>query len=115
MRLVLASADTHLRLALQLILSEELNVEIVGTASESRGVLALIDSASPDVVLLDWGLPGVPTQELLCEIKKLDGFKVIVLSSDPSTERDAMAAGAHAFVIKGEPPEKLLESFWRVV
>ena len=54
MRTVLAIGDSDLLLALQLLLNEEPRVNIVGTTSELDGLLSLIETTGPDLVLLDW-------------------------------------------------------------
>ena len=41
--------------------------------------------------------------------------RVIVLSTRPESEMDALAVGADAFVCKGDPPERLLDSFRTLV
>ena len=58
MRLLLAAAQPNLRLSLELFLSEQPGVEIVGSASESAGLVALIHTTDPDMILTDWDLPA---------------------------------------------------------
>ena len=109
MDVVLASQDYDLRLALELLLREEPGAYVVGTASHAEALLALVRTASPDVLLLDRDLPGGPLTELLAQVKSADYIpKIIVLSKDAEAEEGALAAGADAFVIKGEPPRQLL-------
>jgi len=38
------------------------------------------------------------------------GLAIIALSSNPESRRAALAAGADAFVSKGDPPEWLMDS-----
>ena len=52
MKILLAVADTNLRLSLELVLSEEPSVTVAGTASEAHGLSALIKSTQPAIVLL---------------------------------------------------------------
>ena len=62
MNVVLAVRQAHARLALELLLNEEPGVMVVGTASETEGLLALTWIAHPDLVVLEWGLDGRPRQ-----------------------------------------------------
>ncbi len=111
------SADDHpkVRSAIRLLLeqqSEENEVEEVANAQE---LLNSVGSRRPDVLLLDWGLPGLVPERTLAALRTLcpDLF-VIVLDSKPQTRQLALEAGADEFVSKNAPPESLLaaiESF----
>ena len=75
-----------------------------------------IETFRPHLVFLDWELPGRPAAALLLALRKLDYHPmVIVLSTRYESERDALDAGADAFVNKGDPPERLLESLHRLI
>ncbi len=112
MKILLAVADTNLRLSLELILSEEPSVIVAGTASEAQGLSALIKSTQPALVLLDWNLPGRPLSTIIAETnRRANATKFIALGSSPAGKEQALAAGADAFVVKGDPPEQLLAAF----
>ena len=109
MDIVLASQEYDLRLALEMLFREEPGAAVVGTASESEGLLALIQSTHPDLVLLDCDLPGRPAVEVLAQIKSTDRPpKVILLGKDDDDEEAALVAGADVFLVKGDPPGQLL-------
>ena len=109
MRIVLATGDTDLRLSLELLLSEEPGIKILGGASDSEGFLALVKSTCPDLAMLDWDLPGRPVEEVLDQTKLFElQPKLIILGRHPDSKNEALRAGADAYVDKGEPPEKLL-------
>jgi DNA-binding NarL/FixJ family response regulator len=115
MDVVLASKEHDLRLALGLLLREEPGVYVVGTASHSQALLALIPTACPDLVLLDWELAGQSPTEVLAQVKSADcAPQIIVLSKDGDAEEVALAAGADAFVTKGDPPRQLLAALRQV-
>ena len=106
MRIVLAIRESELRLALELLISQEPGVRVLGTASDVDGLLALVRTNYPDLVLLDWALPGRPMGDVLAEIKSLEREpKVVVLCSDPNTKAAIADAGADGFLLKGDPPE----------
>jgi len=82
---------------------------VTGIAVETRGLVAQITASEPDVLLLDWHLPGITIKELVADIRALElVLKIIVLSVNPEDERAALAAGADAFVTKAEPPDRLM-------
>jgi DNA-binding NarL/FixJ family response regulator len=70
----------------------------------------------PDLILLEWELPGQPGEGLLAELGTLnDGSRVVVLSRQPEARQAALAAGAEAFVSKADAPDKLLAALRRLV
>lgn len=112
---MLASAQLDLRLALEILLREEPGTYVVGTASETAGVRSLLQSSRPDLLILDWDLPGLyAPSHLLAEAKRQRRCpQVIVLGRDRSIEQEALAAGADAFVLLGDPPGDLLVAIRR--
>jgi two-component system response regulator DesR len=109
---VIAIGNPSLRLALELLLSEEPGVEVVGTTSETEGLLALVRTAQPDLVVLDWQLPGRPISDLLSLLQSAEERpKLIVLNGDARVRQRALRAGADAFVTVGDSPNHLLDVF----
>ena len=109
MRLFIADARKELRLALQMLLNQEAGMHVTGIAVETKGLAAQIAASEPDVLLLDWHLPGMPIKELVVDIQALAPLlKIVVLSVNPEDESAAMNAGADAFVTKNSPPDQLL-------
>jgi DNA-binding NarL/FixJ family response regulator len=109
MRILLADEQTRVRLALQILLSQEPGVTVVGEVAEATGLLAQIRATRPDLILLDWGLPGLATIGSLSALHTAcPSLSVIVLSGRPEARQMALAAGADEFISKIDPPEKLL-------
>ena len=101
MRILLATEQPELRLALGLFLSEEPGMTIVGSASEAASLRSLLITARPELVLLDWDLPGHPPASLVAEAKSLNPHPhVIVVGKELDAKQAALAAGADAFVLK---------------
>ena len=116
MRIILATPDVDLRLAIQLLLSEEPNVKIVGTASNTAGVLALIQTTTVDLVFLDWDLSDCPMDNLIHKIRdEQPELDMIVMGSDPNLRSTPFPSGVRGILLKGEPPEKLLQVYRQVV
>ena len=109
MKILLADDQPRVRLALRLLLEQELGANVVGEATEARDLLAQVAACRPDLVLLDWGLPGMAAEDLLIALRRTcTELAVIVLSGQPEAEEKALTAGADAFVSKADPPEQLL-------
>jgi DNA-binding NarL/FixJ family response regulator len=115
MRLLLATAQPDLRLSLELFLSEQPGVEVVGSASESDGLLALIHTTEPDMILTDWDLLGPSLSNVIAEIHHLQHPPTtIVLVTHNSDYQTAVNAGADAVVLKGSSPDLLLSAFQKL-
>ena len=109
MRVLLADDQSKVRAALRLLLQEELGLSVIGEATEAEDLLAQVEAMQPDLVLLDWELPGLRSDDHLPALRRLaPRLKIIVLSGQPEARRAALAAGTDAFVSKGDPPERLL-------
>jgi DNA-binding NarL/FixJ family response regulator len=116
MRIILAARDTDLRLAMQLLLSEEQGVRVIGSASNASGLLALIDSTTPDLVLMDEDLPGKTILELLKEIAACKAPpKIFLLGTETSMSNDFAQTGVKYYIQKGDPPEELVNKFRQAV
>lgn len=109
MRVLLADDQAKVRSALRLLLDQLPDVEVLGEAVDGTGLLDWLKAAHPDLVLLDWELPGLPTADPLRHLHdQRPGLQVVALSSHPGARQAALQAGADAFVSKGDPPEQLL-------
>ncbi len=109
MRVLLADDQSKVRSALRLLLEQEPELSVVDEATDADELLAQAGTAYPDIVLLDWELPGTPRHDLLSALRaRCPHLKVIALSGRPEARGAALTAGADAFVSKGDPPERLL-------
>jgi len=104
---VVADAAAHARSALRLLLEQHPRVRCVTQASTYACLVRSISTADADVLLLDWRLPGLDLPQLR---GACPGARIIVLCARPEERGAALAAGADAFVCKGDAPEVLLAS-----
>ncbi len=116
MRVLLADDQVQVRSALRLLLEQEPDFQVIGETADATGLLLAAAEKTPDLLLLDWELPGLPGAQLhrlLLYERPL--LKIIVMSSRPEAEQIALAAGAHAFLSKSEPPERVLAVIKKVL
>ena len=109
-RILLADDNQALRSALALLLETRLGVTIVGEACTMESLLAQAAITQPDIVLLDWELPGKPEADRIVVVRSVaPSARLIVVSARP--ESAAQAVGADAFVNKTDLPEHILDIF----
>jgi two-component system, NtrC family, response regulator AtoC len=79
-------------------------------ASDGSEALAKLDTANPDLVLLDYQMPGMNGIEVLREIRRRDKhLPVVIITAYGTIERavEAVKAGANDFITKPFDPEHL--------
>jgi DNA-binding NarL/FixJ family response regulator len=112
--------DDHpiVRRGLADLIDQEADLEVCGEASDTDEALRLVDSASPDVAVIDMSLKSGHGLELIEQIRvKNDRVKMLVSSMHDEllfAER-SLRAGAMGYVPKHEPTEKLIDAIRQVL
>lgn len=116
MRILLADDQEAVRRALRLLLEQVASYIIIGEVQNAAELMAAVRRDSPDVVLLDWELPGLQVKGLLPLADKEGApVRVIAMSSRPEAQAAARAAGVDACISKGKPAEEVLATIHRAV
>ena len=106
---LIADKVPHVRSALRLLLCQASDFAVVGEAADTAHAAALALEQCPDLVLLEWELPGQNGSSAVTKLEAAQpGLTVIAVSARPEARGAALAAGADAFVSKLDPPERLL-------
>lgn len=116
MRILLADNDRRVCSALHLLLKSDRNLTVIGESEDVASLISQIEELKPDLVLLDWELPGKPDAALIQGMHQTGAYtKIIALSSRPEAEQEALDASADFFVSKVDPPQSLLSALDRAV
>lgn len=109
MRILLADDQDGVRSAIRLLLEQEPGLEVVAEAADSTNALQAASQEAPDLLLLDWELPGLPPRQLLRLLRtECPDLCVVAMSSRPEARQAAQMAEVDAFVEKSSPAEVLL-------
>ena len=109
MRIFLADSDQELRVGLQFLIQQQHGFHVIGITDSGKRLKKQIKASRPDVLLLDWYLPGKPMNELVRDIKALElPPKIIAESIYPEDESEALAAGVDHFIAKDTHPDELI-------
>ena len=106
---LVADGDPNVRAALRLLLARDPALRVVHESQDVTELLRDAAAVEPELVLLDWDLPGLLTSGAVAELRRLcPAAALIALSTRDEQRPRALAAGAAAFVGKSEPPARLV-------
>lgn len=108
--LLVVDDDPMMRLGLTAALGQQADFVIVGEAIDGRQGVAQASALTPDIILMDVGMPGVDGIEATQAIKaQFPDMRVVMLTShtDETEIIAALSSGADAYCIKGTDVESL--------
>jgi two-component system, NarL family, response regulator NreC len=108
-------ADDHavVRTGLRMLLDAEPAFDIVAEAGDVAAAVRSVRGHRPRVLVLDLNMPGesslaaIPTFR---EISPDTGVVVLTMQNDPAFAREALHAGALAYVLKDEADDELVSA-----
>ncbi len=109
LEILIGDAQPHVRFGLRLLLEQQPGWRIIGEEEDAQALLERVRCGCPDLVLLDWELPGMPAAELLGTLRHgCPRLWVVFMSGKDELRHVALQAGADVFAYKADPPEDLL-------
>ncbi|CAM3832233.1 response regulator transcription factor [Cohnella lubricantis] len=111
LRVMLVDDHKHARQGMREIVSEDEDFAVVAEASSGEEALALMESASPELVLMDISMPGMGGLEAAKTIKAgYPDVKIVIVtvSDEPAHLFEALKKGAQGYLLKNLNP-----SAWR--
>lgn len=102
----------------RVLVKSDLDVEITGEATNVKHLFELLETHTPDIIILDLEMPGISGLEALNELRvKKPGIPVLIFSMH-SEERfgvRVLKAGAAGFITKTSIPQELEKALRRIV
>ena len=109
--ILIADDNPAIRSALALLLETRLHVRIIAEADSMDTLIEGVRRLSPDIVILDWELPGRPLGDRIAALKTLQpALKVVVTGTQPEIADQALAVQADAYVCTCAQPELVVEA-----
>jgi DNA-binding NarL/FixJ family response regulator len=110
-RILLVDDQPSVRRGLKMRLELEPDISVVGEAEDGFAALRATADLLPDVLVLDYEMPGmdgVETTRALTSTSSPASVVMLSIHDNPTVKSAAASAGAHSFVAKHEPSETLL-------
>ena len=110
-RILLADDHEIVRRGLRALLETHPGWEVCGEAADGRAAVALAQKLSPDIVVMDIGMPQLNGFEATRQIlERTRGIEVLVLSMHDSEllVREVIGAGARGYVLKSDAGRDLV-------
>jgi DNA-binding NarL/FixJ family response regulator/EAL domain-containing protein (putative c-di-GMP-specific phosphodiesterase class I) len=115
-RVLVADDEEAVVDVLRALVGSDPSLRFVGAANDAEAAIDLVLQERPDVVLLDVRMPGGGGLRAAREIaQRCPPTKIVALSAhdDADTVIAMIAAGAHGYVPKGDPTDKILRTIHR--
>jgi DNA-binding NarL/FixJ family response regulator len=112
-RVVLVEDNDIFRETLELLFGLRDEIEVVGSVGMGDRAPALVAEVKPDVVLMDYRMPGLNGAEATrAVLDACPGAKVVCLSASVTAQevKEVLAAGAVACVTKDEDFDRLVQT-----
>jgi two-component system, NarL family, invasion response regulator UvrY len=112
-RVLLVDDHAVVRTGFRLLLQSQPDINVVAEAQSGEAACQMYAELTPDVVVMDLGMPGMGGLEALRRIRARDSTaRVLALSAhdDPMHARRALREGALGFLSKRSAPEALIEA-----
>lgn len=118
-RIKILIVDDHpmMRDALQMAFTGETDLQVIGEAEDAIEALKLLETLTPDIILMDLLMPNMNGLEAIAKIVESNPqARILVLSSMEDEERvvSAIQAGALGYFPKTAPRSYLLEAIHKV-
>jgi DNA-binding NarL/FixJ family response regulator len=109
-RVVLVDDHPLYREGLAQALADVDDIDVVASAGDGAEAMAVVESTSPDVVVMDLSMPvvdGLTATRMLVSRHPHLGILVLTMSDTDETVFEAMRAGARGYVLKGARQEEV--------
>ncbi len=113
MKVIICDDQATIRDGLEMLLSLEKDIRVMGKAEEGQEAVELVAKHQPDLVLMDLKMPGMNGIEATRQIRtRYPAVKVLVLTTydDDEWVFDAVRAGASGYLLKDTPREDLIKA-----
>jgi DNA-binding NarL/FixJ family response regulator len=113
LQIFLADDHTVVREGLKALINTQLDMRVIGEASDGQSTLQQTRDCQPDIVVMDISMPNMNGIEVTAQLKQeCPNLKVLVLSvhEDPNYLRESLAVGAAGYILKHAAADTLIHA-----
>jgi DNA-binding NarL/FixJ family response regulator len=110
-RIVLAEDHTIVRKGLRSLLEQQPGIEVIAEAADGREAVHAAETLKPDVLLMDFSMPGLNGLEATRQVKqRVPGTRVLILTRHANKEyvEAILKAGASGYLLKKSAASELI-------
>lgn len=111
--IVLADDHAVVRSALRLLLDAESDFEVVAEAGDAESAARYVRGHKPTILILDLNMPGGSGLDAIPAIREQSPdteIVVLTMQAEPAFAREAMQAGARAYILKEAADDELVKA-----
>jgi two-component system response regulator DesR len=115
-RLVLVEDNQVFREALELLLGLQSDIEVVASVGDGSEVVAAVEKHEPQVVLMDYRLPGMDGVQATAAVRESHPEVAVVCLTASANQREIealYAAGAAACLTKDQELDEIVDALKR--
>ena len=117
MKVVLIDDHEIFRLGLRALLEAEPGIEVIGEAGSGEQGLDVVATTAPDIVVLDYSMPGLSGLEILARLRRQHpalGIIFLTASRSEAVLSEALQAGAQGIILKQDAGSQLVQAILSV-
>ena len=110
-RIVLADDHLTVRQTIRICIESDPQMEVVAEAGSGRETIAAVDRSTPDMVVLDYQMPGLNGLEVARVIRERHPKVPMLMltgEEDAALRAASERVGVKGFMLKGQPLDELL-------
>jgi DNA-binding NarL/FixJ family response regulator len=110
-RIVLADDHLTVRQTIRICIESDPQMEVVAEAGSGRETIAAVDRTTPDMVVLDYQMPGLNGLEVARVIRERHPKVPMLMltgEEDAALRAASERVGVKGFMLKGQPLDELL-------
>lgn len=113
LRILIADDHPIFRRGLCDVIETAAGLQLVGQAGDGESALQLVEELHPDIVIFDVHMPrltGLQAARKLIEKKSATGIILLTMHEDEDLLNEALQLGIHAYVLKENAVEELIQA-----
>ncbi len=117
-RIFLVDDHPLMRRGLRQLIELQLDFQVIGEATNGIDALQKIESANPDLIILDSNMPqcnGIETLKKLRSAGYQNKIMMYTVSDDEQNLRQALKQGADGYILKDIEPEELIQNIREIL